>query len=328
MATAVNVTNRSPERYLSAKCRASVEIASDLASPVSILKNLPGVALSATGILNGAVVLLELGLAMPDKGLQPIEIMFRRLGNLIRGFFGLFIKGLERKNPEALLEVEKENLREQIGKYNKSLAAHAGMCERLISQVRKLEEEEQELRAKTAAHLKAGNKKTAGQYALRLQTVAREHEENSKQLEAAEATYKELVAARDVSVKAARDKIASLERSLDETKMKSAMADLNEMAAGMIGEIGDSGDTLNRLQELIEEERDKAAGRARVAKDSIDTSEIQVKAAEQDALEEMALADFAAEMGMAIEDESDSSETKPASKTKTMGPEESESESA
>ena len=42
--------------------------------------------------------------------------MFKRLGNLIRGFFGLFISGLERKNPEALLEVEKENLRKQIAK--------------------------------------------------------------------------------------------------------------------------------------------------------------------------------------------------------------------
>ena len=273
------------------------------------------------------MVLLELGLAMPDKELQPIEIMFKRIGNLIRGFFSLFIKGLERKNPEALLEVEKENLREQIGKYNKSLAAHAGVCESLISKVKKLEEEEQELRAKTAAHLKAGNKKTAGQYALRLQKVVREHDEIAKQLESAEETYKELVTARDVSVKAARDKISSLERSIDETKMKTAMADLNEMAAGMIGEIGDSGDTLNRLQEIVEEERDKAAGRARVAKDSIDTSEIEVKAAEQDALEEMALADFAAEMGMAVEDESDSGGTK-TSTTKTMGPEESESESS
>ena len=40
--------------------------------------------------------------------------MWRRLTNLIRGFFGLFISGLERQNPEALLEVETENLRKQI----------------------------------------------------------------------------------------------------------------------------------------------------------------------------------------------------------------------
>ena len=32
--------------------------------------------------------------------------MFERLANLIRGFFGLFVSGLERRNPEALLEVD------------------------------------------------------------------------------------------------------------------------------------------------------------------------------------------------------------------------------
>ncbi len=243
---------------------------------------------------------------------------------MIRGFFGLFISGLEKKNPEALLEVENENLREQIGKYNKGLAAHAGLCERLMSQVKKLEIEERELRAKATAHLKAGNKKSAGQYALRLQTVVRELDENRGQLEEAETTYKELITARDVSVKAARDKINSLRRSLDETKMKKAMADLNEMAAGMIGEIGGSGDTLDRLHGMIEDEREKAAGRARVARDSIDTTNIKVQAAEQEAVEEMALADFAAEMGIQIESDN-VGEVAPAETTKTMGPTERES---
>ncbi len=51
--------------------------------------------------------------------------MFARLANLIRGFFGLFVSGLENKNPEALLENEKENLRKQIAKYNQGLASHA-----------------------------------------------------------------------------------------------------------------------------------------------------------------------------------------------------------
>ena len=100
--------------------------------------------------------------------------MFGRIRNLVRGFFGLFVSGLERRNPEALLEVEKENLRKQIANYNEGLAAHAGLCERLMAQVRKLETEERDLRAKTTANLRAGNRDAAGQYALRLQTVQRE----------------------------------------------------------------------------------------------------------------------------------------------------------
>src|SRR5712691_3012534 len=97
--------------------------------------------------------------------------MFRRIANLFRGFLSLFIGGIERQNPEVLLEVEKENLRRQIANYNQGLAAHAGLCERLMTQVRKLEQEERDLRAKTAANLRAGNKEIAGQQALRLQTV-------------------------------------------------------------------------------------------------------------------------------------------------------------
>ncbi len=106
--------------------------------------------------------------------------MLKRLMNLIRGFLGLFISGMERKNPEALLEVEKENLREQISRYNDGLASHAALCERLMSQVRHLEAEERELRAKATANLRAGNREAAGQYALRLQTVQRELAENRK----------------------------------------------------------------------------------------------------------------------------------------------------
>jgi len=247
--------------------------------------------------------------------------MWQRLTNLIRGFFGLFISGLERQNPEALLEVETENLRKQIAQYNQGLASHAGLCERLMSQIKKLEAEERDLRAKTSANLRAGNRDAAGQYALRLQTVQRELDENRKQLEQAETTYKDLLKARDVAVSSARAKIEALKSSLSDLKMKRAMAELTEMASGMISSIGGSGDTLDRLQTMVEEERTKAAGRARVARDSMDMSGVQVKEAEQRALADQALADFAAKEGIALEPTA-SSAAQPASEgpVKSMGP--------
>jgi len=232
-----------------------------------------------------------------------LTIMFKRLGNLIRGFFGLFIGGLEKKNPEALLEVERENLRATISKFNKGLATHAGLCERLMAQVKRLEKEEADLRAKTAANLKAGNTKLAGQYALRLQAVRTELDENRGQAKEAEGTYKELLTARDVSVKEARAKIEEISRGINDMKVQKAMAELNEMAAGMVNEIGGSGDTLNRLHEMVEGERSQAKGRARVARDSIDSTEVKAMAAEQSAIEELALADFAAAEGLAYEAE-------------------------
>lgn len=248
--------------------------------------------------------------------------MIRRLGNLIRGFLGLFISGLEKKNPEALLELEKENLRKQISEYNQGLAAHAALCERLMTQVKTAEKEIRELTAKITAHIKAGNRQLAGEYALRLQQIKSGLGENSEQLADAEKTYKELKDAQEVAVKAAREKIEALSRDIDQTRIAKATAELNEMAAGMIGNIGGSGDTLNRLEEMVREEKEKAKGRARVAKDSIDTSEVDRIKTENSALEELALADFAAEAGIVLDAEEapeEAQETEPpTSEEKTM----------
>lgn len=226
--------------------------------------------------------------------------MFGRIANLLRGFVALFIKDVERRNPEALLELEQENLRKQVGNFNQGLAAHAGLCERLMGQIRKLESEEKELRAKVTAHIRAGNRAPAGQYALRLQTVERELSENRAQLQQAEETYKNLIKARDVAVNAARAKIESLKGALNDMRMKQAMAEIHEMSAGMVANLGGGGDTLNRLEEMVEEERNKAAGRARVARDALDMTEVNMKEAEMTALADQALADFAAREGISL----------------------------
>ncbi len=226
--------------------------------------------------------------------------MWMRISNLIRGFVGLFISGIERQNPRALLEVEKENLRQQIARYNDNLAVHAGFTERLLRQVKNLEAQERDLAAKAAANLKVGNRNAAAQYALQLKTVKEQLEENRAQLQTAEETFKKLVQARDVAVKEAQAKIEKLKRLLTETEMLEAQAELQEMATGMVTSIGGSGDTLNRVEEYLTERRDKAAGRTRVAATTIDTSKVELMEAEQQVLAEQALTEFAASYGLEL----------------------------
>lgn len=224
--------------------------------------------------------------------------MFKRLRNLVRGFLSLFISGLERANPQALIEAEKENLRLQISRFNDNLANHAAFVERLMRQVKNQEIEEQQLAAKTASHLKLGHREVAGKYALQLRNLRAQLEENRQQLEQAEATYEKLVKARDVSVREAQQKIESLKRMITEAEMLEAQAELQEMAQGMITSIGGSGDTLNRVHEYLTERRDKAAGRARVAESTLDTTEIELMEAEQAAMGDQALAEFASAYGL------------------------------
>jgi phage shock protein A len=224
--------------------------------------------------------------------------MWARISNLFKGFLSLFISGLEKQNPRALIEAEKENLRKQIARFNESLATHAGFCERLMRQIKNLESMERDLSAKAAANLKVGNRAAAGQYALQLKTVKEQLEENRVQLKAAEDTFKKLVKSRDVAVTEAQAKIESLKRLLTETEMLEAQAELQEMAQGMISSIGGSGDTVARVEEYLTERRDQAAGRARVASSSIDSSKVELMEAEQQALADQALTEFAATYGL------------------------------
>ncbi len=246
--------------------------------------------------------------------------MWQRLVNLLRGFLGLFISGLERQNPRALIEVEKENLRRQIARFNDNLATHAGFCERLMRQVKNLEAQERELAAKAAANLKVGNRNAAGQYALQLKTVKEQLEENRQQLVVAEETYKKLVQARDVAVRDAQAKIEGLKRLLSETEMLEAQAELQEMANGMISSIGGAGDTLNRVEEYLTERRDKAAGRARVAASTVDASKVELLEAEQQALADQALTEFAAAYGLELPAPEGAATEATAPPPKDMGP--------
>ena len=228
--------------------------------------------------------------------------MFKRIWNLIKGMFGLAVTKAEASNPEALLELEKENLRKQIAQYNQGLASHAALVERLISQVEREEKRERDLKAKATAHIKAGNNEPASRYALSLQEIRRELKDNRAQLVDAEKTYKDLTKARDVTIQEAKRKIESLRFGIQDMKIQKATAELSEMATGMISELGGSGETLDRLEGIVQDQREQAAGRARVARDSVDMSEVKLKESEENALADMALADLASELGVTLDE--------------------------
>ena len=59
-----------------------------------------------------------------------------RLSRLLRGFLGLFISGLEERNPEALMEAARQEFRNKMAQYNLALAQMAGVAERLKNQIK------------------------------------------------------------------------------------------------------------------------------------------------------------------------------------------------
>jgi hypothetical protein len=58
-----------------------------------------------------------------------------RIKRLFSGFISLFISGIEKRNPEALIEAARQEFRDRMAQYNLALAQMAGIAERLKSQI-------------------------------------------------------------------------------------------------------------------------------------------------------------------------------------------------
>src|SRR6476659_9632124 len=94
-----------------------------------------------------------------------------RISRLFRGFLGLFVSGLEERNPEALMEAARQEFRNKMAQYNLALAQMAGVAERLKSQIRGKTTRAQDLERRVLANHQAGNMDLAGSLARELQDL-------------------------------------------------------------------------------------------------------------------------------------------------------------
>jgi phage shock protein A len=221
-------------------------------------------------------------------------MLTRRVTRLWRAVVGSGLTELEANNALAVLDYERETLRTQVAKYNQGLAGHAGLCHRMKAEIAGFQREREELEPRIQARLSAGDRAAASRHALRLEAIEDQLGRCKKELDEAEATYRELVRAREQAIVAARTRIDQLKRSIDECKLAEALAELTELASGLEGSLGHSDGTLDRVKERLDERRHFAAGRVRVARESIDTEELRAREAEQAALAAQALERFEA----------------------------------
>ena len=102
--------------------------------------------------------------------------MFGRLGRLVRGFFSLFITGLEERNPEALMAAARDEFRQKMVQYNTALARMAGVAERLKIQVKTKTQRGQDLERRILANHAAGNLEQARMQSGDVRDVERDAE--------------------------------------------------------------------------------------------------------------------------------------------------------
>jgi phage shock protein A len=215
-----------------------------------------------------------------------------RLWTLLNALVLTGIAGLEKRNPEALLELEKERLRERLMDYDNGLAAHAGLTERLMGRLRSDEGREAVLVALVTARIAAGNRDAAARAALDLKELRDGLVGRREELANAETTYRSLVHAREIAVAEAKARIEETKQAIRSMRMERAAAEILSISRGP--SFDRSSATFERLREMVEDERVTARGRIRVASDRPGLGDTIASEEERRILGDRALEEFLA----------------------------------
>jgi phage shock protein A len=224
--------------------------------------------------------------------------LFSRIGRLFRGFLGLFISGIEARNPEALMEAARQEFRDKMAQYNLALARMAGVAERLKSQIKGKTTRAQDLERRILANHQAGNMELAGSLARELQELKADLMTDTKELAETEEAYQGNLRQAKIVQKEFENKLRGLEKQLSQVKIKEAQAEAAAALGSAVFKVGDLGDTMKTVDEILAKRLEFSAGKARVAKDMVDMDMVREKEGESKALEQAALAEFLASQGI------------------------------
>jgi len=249
---------------------------------------------------------------------QEADTMFGRIGRLVRGFFGLFITGLEESNPEALMEAARQEFRTKMTQYNLALAKMAGVAERLKVQVNGKTLKAQDLERRILANHRAGNLELAGSLARELQELKADLEVDSQELKESDEAYQANLRQAKLAQREFEDKVRKLEKQLSQVKVKEAQAEAAAALSNVAFKVGDLGDTMKTVEDVLQKRYEVSAGKARLAKDMVDIEAVTEKENERKALEQVALAEFLASQGIQA---TPSTEAQPPVAAKEIGPE-------
>jgi len=238
-----------------------------------------------------------------------------RLSRLIRGFFGLFISGLEERNPEALMEAARQEFRTKMAQYNLALAQMAGVAERLKNQIKGKTARAQELERRILANHSAGNMELAGALARELQDLKADLTTDTGELQETENAYQNNLRQAKLVQKEFEEKVNKLQKQLSQVKIKEAQAEAAAALSSVAFKVGDLGDSMKTVEEVLNKRYERSAGKARVAADMVDMTQIQEKENERKALEQAALAEFLASQGI-----QSATTGEPSSAAKEIGP--------
>jgi phage shock protein A len=200
-------------------------------------------------------------------------------------------------DPIAQMQYEYDQAVEQLKEGRIGLEQYRGLVERVTRQVRDGESQISKLTAQAKAYLKAGDRETAGSFALQLTKAKAQLEENKQQLAMHEAAYSNNLKKIQYANKKLVDVKDKIQKYDAELKMSEAEAEVAKLTQSFNMDVTTD---FGQLEDVIQRKIDTNRGKARVASDLSSEGIDKIKAEErmESSMADDALKDLEVELGM------------------------------
>lgn len=211
-------------------------------------------------------------------------------------------------DPIAQMQYEYDQAVDQMKEGREGLEQYRALVERVSQQVTSAKKHESQLTAKVKAYLTAGNREAAAGFALELQKVRTELEENEQQLAMHEMSYEnnlKKIKNAGGKLNKVREKIQKYDAELKMSRAEAEMAKLSESFNFDV--TTDFGQIEQVIQERINLNRAKTRVAADMSGEGIE--EIKAEEAMQAAMAEQALKEFEIDLGLVTPETADIEDT-------------------
>ena len=200
-------------------------------------------------------------------------------------------------DPIAQLQYEYDKAVDQMKDGREGLEKYRALVERVNRQVEQNRAHVAKLEAQIKAYLKAGERETAGKFAIELQRAKKELEENEAQLKLHETAYGNNVTKIEHAVKKLEELKRKIQKYDADLKMSRAEAELAKLATQFNFDVTTD---FGQIEDVIHDKIDLNRAKVRVAADlsGEGLEEIQREQAVEQAMADKALREFEIEMGM------------------------------
>src|SRR3954469_7446560 len=241
-------------------------------------------------------------------------MIFGKFFGAIRAQFNKLANVFWEADPIAQMQYEYDLAVEQLKEGRQGLEQYRGLVERVSRQVKDGEAQVAKLTSQAKAYLKAGDRETAGSYALQLTKAKNQLEENKQQLVMHETAYSNNLKKIQFANKKLVDVKDKIQKYDADLKMSSAEAEVAKLSQSFNMDVTTD---FGQLEDVIQRKIDTNRGKARVASDLSSEGIDNIKAEEmvEKSMADDALKDLEVELGMRAP------ETTPiASTAKDLGP--------